>query len=87
MLTTYFTRQTTQATYYSGPAGPYRDPLLPDQGVGRITGMERAAWQQAMKEAPWEPGAAAGSTRSAAHTGASVSLSDSWHSERRIVTR
>jgi len=25
MLTTYFKRQTTQATYYSGPAGPYLD--------------------------------------------------------------
>lgn len=25
MLTTYFTRQTTQAQYYAGPAGPYLD--------------------------------------------------------------
>jgi hypothetical protein len=25
MLTTYFKRQTTRATYYSGPAGPYLD--------------------------------------------------------------
>jgi hypothetical protein len=25
MLTTYFTRQTTQTTYYAGPAGPYLD--------------------------------------------------------------
>ena len=25
MLTSYFKRQTTQATYYAGPAGPYFD--------------------------------------------------------------
>ena len=25
MLTTYFTRQTTRATYYASPAGPYLD--------------------------------------------------------------
>jgi len=25
MLTSYFKRQTTQATYYAGPAGPYLD--------------------------------------------------------------
>ena len=36
MLTSYFKRQTTQATYYSGPAGPVAYPLAADNVSGPL---------------------------------------------------
>jgi len=58
MLTTYFTRQTTQAQYYAGPAGPYLDGFthwLAQRGYRRKCIRQRlpgavqlATWTQTM---------------------------------------
>ena len=54
MLTTYFTRQTTRATYYASPAGPYLDAFtdwLTQRGYRQETIRRRL--QGAMQFASW----------------------------------